>query len=169
VSGQRTRREPRRPARGFRVRPATAADIPGLVELRLGFDVELAGPLPADRAAEHRAQVADYLTSHVPDGRFLVWVAEAGGSLVGMAGLVIVDRPPHPRSSRSPEAFVFNVYTVPAWRGRGVATAIMDALIAHARERHARRVILRTSDDGRGVYERLGFRDPGFWLQLDLD
>jgi GNAT superfamily N-acetyltransferase len=102
----------------FTVRRATADDIPALVELRIAFDRELAGEVPIELAAEHRARIEAYLRSHVPDGRFRVWVADAAGHVVGMAGLVVIDRPPHQRSRRAPEAMVFNVMTLPAWRGR---------------------------------------------------
>lgn len=159
----------------FTVRRATADDVPTLVRLRLAFDLELAGELAPDRAAEHRAEVEAYLADRVPDGRFLAWVAEAadgardGAQLIGMAGMIPLDRPPHPGSRHRGEGFVFNVYTVPGWRRRGVARALMEAAIAHARAAGLRRVLLRTSEAGRPVYRALGFVDPGYYRQLDLD
>ena len=153
----------------FTVRRATAGDIPALIELRVAFDRELAGDVPVEPAAEHRARIDAYLRSHVPDGRFRVWVADGGGHVVGMAGLVVIDRPPHPRSRRAPEAMVFNVMTDPAWRRRGVATAMLEAVIADGRALGCRRLVLRTSDDGMRLYAGLGFTDPGNWRQLDLD
>jgi GNAT superfamily N-acetyltransferase len=153
----------------FTVRRATASDIPALVELRIAFDRELAGEGPIELTGEHRALTDEYLRSHVPDGRFRVWVADAAGDLVGMAGLVVIDRPPHPRSRRTPEAMIFNVMTVAAWRGRGVGRAVMEAVIADGRALGCRRLVLRTSDDGSHLYAGLGFTDPGIWRQLDLD
>src|SRR5512140_865387 len=155
--------------RPFTVRRATADDIPALVELRIAFDDELAGPLPADRAGEHRTSIDAYLRTHLPDGRYRIWVADAAGEIVGMAGLVMIDRPPHPRSRRAPEAMVFNVMTAPAWRRRGVGRAVMEAVIAEGRALGCRRLVLRASDDGSHLYAALGFRDPGNWRQLDLD
>lgn len=153
----------------FTVRRAAATDIPALVELRIAFDRELAGEMPIELAGEHRARIEAYLRSHVPDGRFRVWVADAAGDVVGMAGLIVIDRPPHPRSRRAPEAMVFNVMTVPAWRRRGVGRAMMEAAIADGRAIGCRRLLLRTSDDGSHLYAALGFTDPGNWRQLDLD
>ena len=153
----------------FTVRRATLADIPELVELRIAFDLELAGPLPAERADEHRASIDTYLRSHVPDGRYRIWVADAAGVLVGMAGMVVIDRPPHPRSRRAPEAMVFNVMTAHAWRRRGVGRAVMGALIADSRALGCRRLVLRASEDGSHLYAAMGFSDPGTWRQLDLD
>ena len=153
----------------FTVRRATATDIPALVELRIAFDRELAGEMPIEMADGHRQRTEAYLQSHLPDGRFRVWVADAAGKVVGMAGLIVIDRPPSPRSRRAPEAMVFALMTVPAWRRRGVGRAVMDALIADGRTLGCRRLVLRTSDEGNHLYAALGFADPGNWRQLDLD
>jgi GNAT superfamily N-acetyltransferase len=154
----------------LRIRRAVRADLPVIVDLRLAFDRELlGGDLPPDRVGPHRSQVADYLATHVEGDTYRLWVAVEAGRIVGMAGLVLVDRPPHPRSRRTGEGFIVNVYTLPAWRGGGVGRALMDALVADARSLRLRRVYLRTSDDGRPLYEAMGFRDPGNYLSLDLD
>ncbi len=152
------------------MRRATRADLPVILDLRLAFDRELlGGDLPPDRIGPHRSQVADYLATHVDDETYHLWVAEDGGRIVAMAGLVIVDRPPHPRSRRNGEGFIVNVYTLPRWRGSGAGRAVMDALVGEARRLRLRRVFLRTSDAGRPLYEAMGFRDPGTYLSLDLD
>lgn len=158
------------PRERVRVRRAVRADLPVIVDLRLAFDRELlGGDLPPERVGPHRSQVADYLATHVDSDAYRLWVALDDGHVVGMGGLVVVDRPPHPRSRRSGEGFIVNVYTLPRWRGRGVGRAIMDALVAEARGLRLRRVYLRTSDEGRSLYESMGFRDPGNYLSLDLD
>jgi GNAT superfamily N-acetyltransferase len=167
--------EPRPPAAppppaALSVRRARRDDLPVVVDLRLAFDRELlGGDLPPDRVGPHRSQVADYLAGHVESDVYRLFVAEAEGRIVGMGGLVVVDRPPHPRSRRSGEGFIVNVYTLPRWRGLGVGRAIMDALVAEGRRLRLRRVYLRTSDEGRRLYESMGFRDPGNYLSLDLD
>lgn len=152
------------------IRRATAADLQAVLELKLALDLELAGALPAERVPDHEASVREYLGSHLADGRYLAWVAEApDGTLVGTVGMVLIDRPPHPRSRRPGEGFVYNVYTVPGWRGRGIARRLMEAVIDAARMLRLRRVLLRTSHDGRELYDSLGFVDPGYYRQLDLD
>jgi GNAT superfamily N-acetyltransferase len=159
-----------RPHPRHRVRRAVRADLPVILDLRLAFDRELlGGDLPPDRVGPHRSQVADYLATHIDGDTFRLWVAEDDGRIVAMGGLVVVDRPPHPRSRRTGEGFIVNVYTLPRWRGGGVGRAVMDALVADARTLRLRRVYLRTSDAGRPLYEGMGFRDPGNYLSLDLD
>jgi ribosomal protein S18 acetylase RimI-like enzyme len=43
------------------------------------------------------------------------------------------------------------------WRRRGVAEALMRAILDTLAERGIRRVVLHASDDGRSLYQRLGF------------
>ena len=56
-----------------------------------------------------------------------------------------------------PEAIVLNVYVEPPWRRRGVAGALMRALLGALAARGVRRVVLHASAEGRRLYERLGF------------
>jgi ribosomal protein S18 acetylase RimI-like enzyme len=56
-----------------------------------------------------------------------------------------------------PEAIVLNVYVEPAWRRRGVADALMRAVLDALAARGIQRVVLHASDEGRRLYERLGF------------
>ncbi len=152
------------------IRRATARDVPGLVDLRLAMDRELTGGWEPDREAAHRARLEAFLGAEVPAGTLCVFVAVSpSGELVATAALRVVHRAPHPRSRRLGEGQVTAVYTVPAWRGRGLARLVVAACLLEARELKVRRVWLRTSEAGRSVYERLGFRDPGNYLQLDLD
>lgn len=53
---------------------------------------------------------------------------------------------------------IYNVATVPAARRRGAGAAVTAAAMADAQVDGARWAILETSEMGRSVYERLGFR-----------
>lgn len=54
-------------------------------------------------------------------------------------------------------AIVLNVYTEPAWRRRGLAELLMRRVLAWAREERLDRLVLHASQEGRRLYERLGF------------
>jgi GNAT superfamily N-acetyltransferase len=56
---------------------------------------------------------------------------------------------------------VFSVATPPAYRGRGLGTAITAAVVDEGRRRGARWAWLQASEQGYGVYQRLGFRPVG--------
>jgi GNAT superfamily N-acetyltransferase len=56
---------------------------------------------------------------------------------------------------------IYLVATVPAARGRGLATAVMTRALADARDRGCSTSSLQATARGRPMYERLGYRDLG--------
>ena len=55
------------------------------------------------------------------------------------------------------DAQVVNVYTELAWRRRGIAALVMRHLLDYTHANRLNRVSLHASDDGRPLYESLGF------------
>ena len=152
------------------MRRAGAADLSGLLELRIAMDHEIGAGWDSEREAAHREQVRAYLAAELGSESFAVFVAaDPDGALLATASVRVVHRAPHPRSRRLGEAQVTGVYTIPAERGRGLARDVVTACLDQARTWRVRRAWLRTSAAGRRVYEGLGFSDPGNYLQLDLD
>ncbi|MCE9668760.1 GNAT family N-acetyltransferase [Myxococcus stipitatus] len=58
-------------------------------------------------------------------------------------------------------AGVYMVVTAPEARGRGLASEVMKGLLSGARERGMAASVLQATEEGRGVYRRLGYRELG--------
>jgi len=124
------------------------------------------GELPAGLYDTLIEAARAYLTQAIPDGRYVGWVAEldAGSrEVVGGAGLQLRELLPRPdvareRLVRGPQGLVVNVYTERAWRRKGVADALMRELLQWCRGNGIESVVLHASDEGRSLYEKLGFR-----------
>lgn len=149
-------------AHAFVVRQAGAGDIEHLARHRVAMFQDMGEVQPEVAEPLERATAA-YLAEAMPRGEYVAWVAETSDSeIIGGAGVQIRPILPRPRPrSRSlelgPEALVLNVYVVPAWRRRGVANALMRELLDSLSARNIHRVVLHASDEGRPLYERLGF------------
>ncbi len=52
---------------------------------------------------------------------------------------------------------VKNIYTVPSWRGKGVAMALLREIISYVKKTDARRIWLHATEDGKRLYEKVGF------------
>ncbi len=151
------------------IRLATVADIPVVNALRTEMLNELrAHRGSSDPAQDLEASNAEYLARAIPSGQYAGWLAEEDGEPVGIAGCFYFERPPMERPGAVLEGRIVNVYTRPAWRGRGVGSALTRAAIEHARARGARRVRLGAAPDGRGVYARLGFQPVANEMELRL-
>ena len=154
------------------IRLATLDDIPLLVRLRTEFLEELRaqahpGVLPGRlSAANLEPSTAEYYARAMPVGQFVAWLAVAEGEAVGTAGIFYFERPPMEKPGGLLEGRIVNVYTRPAWRGRGLGTELTQCAVEHARARGARRVRLGASEGGRRIYQRLGFTPVSAEMEL---
>jgi ribosomal protein S18 acetylase RimI-like enzyme len=148
---------------GYRIRRATGADAEVIARHRVAMFRDMGcGGLPDERdAAPLEAAARQYLSEALPSGLYCGWLAEDGDGVIVAGGGMIVQRGvPRPENVHGgEEAYLLNVYVEPAHRRFGLARALMDAMLAWARERGLARVVLHASDDGRALYESLGF-DP---------
>src|SRR4051812_6383189 len=148
----------------FTVRPATAADIPVLAYHRAAMFRDMGTLMPYQMDPLQRATEA-YLSEAMDRGEYLGWIAEhaeSPGGTLGGAGVQLRPILPRPRPGSDdlelgPEAIVLNVYVDPVWRRRGIAKALMHTLLDVLSERGIGRIVLHASDEGRHLYERLGF------------
>ncbi len=151
----------------FTIRRATTDDIETLVELRVALQRENTDGIEVDWAAVREA-CRRYFAQTLPSDVFVVFVAEAEGRVVATSGVSFVSRPPGSTSFLRCEGYVTNVYTVPDWRSRGVATALLNETIGYSQQQGARLVYLHTSDAGRPLYEKLGFAEYPRYMERRL-
>ena len=149
-----------------KIRRATLEDAETLVRLRVTFLEEVGQFAEGVDSGAVAEAFRRYLQRKLPPGEFLAWVAEGEGEIVATSGLVFFERPPNGTSPTGLEAYVMNMYTLPRWRGRGLATALLDAALAHVKRTDARRVWLHATDVGRPVYERAGFVSSDAEMEL---
>lgn len=99
-----------------------------------------------------------------PDSDRAAWVVELDDEAVGMVS-TFIDRNGASGSAPDPEtAHLVGLWVDPVVRGRRLASLLVEAVVAWARERELRRVSLWVVDtnDGAGrLYARHGFRPTG--------
>lgn len=141
----------------YRIRLATPDDVDELIALRLDFLEEVGNLKAGADGGELAAAMREYLLRKMPPGDFLAWVAEAEGAIVATSGVTIFERPPNGANPAGLEAYLSNMYTLPAWRGRGLGTALVATAVAHLKATRVRRIWLHATEQGRPVYARAGF------------
>ena len=81
--------------------------------------------------------------------------------IVGGAGVHLQRVLPHPLNqsalAEGRHGVIANVFTEPEWRKRGIAALLLERVIDWARRERLDRLLLHSSDEGRALYERLGF------------
>ena len=142
-------------------RPAALADLDVLVRHRVRMFADM-GFTSADGFAELSAACRAWLSDALAQERYLGWLiapAADPAAIAAGAGMLLQDMPPGPRDIRSTRAYILNVYTEPAHRGHGLATLATRAAVDEARRRGIKVVTLHASDEGRAIYDRLGFEE----------
>lgn len=139
------------------IRRATIDDVGELLALRLKLFRESGYLRSREPPPELIEATRTYLNKNLPTEHFFSWVALADGHLIGMSGLVFFQKPPTEENLSGLEAYVMNMYTLPEWRKKGVATALMQEIIRYVQTTSAKRIWLHTTQDGQSVYERCGF------------
>lgn len=163
---------PPRPAahpRPYFIRRANEDDVESLVELRIALLVEYARA-PENDNEDLRDATRRFLIDGLRGGDFVGWVAESDGRVVSTAGMIYVRKPPSADNLGGLETYVMNVYTVPAWRGAGIATALMRTVLDFVRdETAAGRVRLHSAERARPIYRKLGFDPINYEMRLVVE
>jgi GNAT superfamily N-acetyltransferase len=151
----------------FHIRRAAIADADVIARHRARMFYDM-GDIPNELFEEFQERSRAHLCEMFERGEYVGWLAsppDSLGEIVGGAGVQLRRVSPHPSTGPNGErgiaegrhAIVINVFTEPEWRRRGAAALLMQQIIDWARTEKIDRLVLHASDDGRALYERLGF------------
>jgi GNAT superfamily N-acetyltransferase len=143
---------------GFTIRQATIEDVPIITAHRRAMfqDMRSAPDSVLDDMSE---KFAPWAEAKMRAGEYLGWFAIAADGAVGAgAGLWIMDWPPHILGRSQRRGNILNVYTEPQFRRRGLARRLTQTALDWCRDHGVDTVILHASDQGRAIYENMGFQ-----------
>lgn len=139
---------------------ACAEEICALTDLRIAYLKEDHGGLTEDTEKSLRSALPAYFTNHLNRDLF-VYTAKDDG-IVSCAFLVASELPANPDFIAGRIGTVYNVYTVPDHRRRGLAKRVMQMLLSDAEQFGLDFVELKASQNGYRLYETLGFKETVF-------
>jgi GNAT superfamily N-acetyltransferase len=144
------------------------------------FQIRQANPDDARIIGWHRARMfqdmglvpnglfESFRRKALASGDYLGWLVsqrDVPQEIIAGAGVIMREAPPFPIRHKDGEitiaegrqGLIVNVFTEPEWRRRGLAKLLMNTIIAWSREQNLDGLVLHASDDGRALYEQLGF------------
>jgi GNAT superfamily N-acetyltransferase len=138
------------------LRPSTPADLETHVAHRIAMfrDMEMGSEEGLKRMAEaFRGQLRAWLVT----GQCRGLVLEDQGKIVASVLMLMKDTLPTPVTPLSVRGYLFNVYTEPSHRRKGLAARLTDAALDLAREIGIEIVELHASLEAEDMYQRMGF------------
>ncbi|MBN8740946.1 MAG: GNAT family N-acetyltransferase [Lysobacterales bacterium 69-70] len=100
-----------------------------------------------------------WLTPRLRDGSYFGFMLEDQGRPIAGIGLMLIDWPPHPlHPTQDCRGYVLNVYVEPDYRRRGLARELMQLADAEFARRGVSYCVLHATEQGRPLYQELGWR-----------
>ena len=145
-------------------RKFTAADFERFIPMRIS-------QLREEGATEDTDLVpalTDYYIRHLADGSFVSYLALDGESIIGTSGMSFVEKPPYFGCPTGKIGLLSSMYTLPAYRRRGIARELLRRVVEEARAYGCGSVQITASDMGVMLYTDFGFVKNGNFMQYKL-
>jgi len=145
----------------MQIRKAEPQDIPTLIHFRKML-------LKQENDNSIDTELANYFENAMQDGTTILWVAEDNGKVVASVLLCLMQMVPRFDNLSGKVAYLTNMYTIPEYRRRGVATKLMTAVIEVAKSQGTKKILLHSSEMAKPVYEKLGFEEGVNYYAMKL-
>jgi len=143
----------------LRIRPATVADLPGVLALYAQPCMDDDRVLPMQDAETIFARFGRY-------PGYTLYVAEIDRQMVGSFALLIMDNIGH---LGAPSAVIEDVVVDPALHSRGIGQTMMAFAIERAHEKGCYKLVLSSNakrERAHAFYESLGFERHGYSFRI---
>ncbi|QYN37580.1 GNAT family N-acetyltransferase [Pseudonocardia sp. DSM 110487] len=149
------------------IRVADERDLGALAGLRRAWLEERLGYPVEDPGFE--ASFAQWWRVELPRRTF--WIAEVGSprsgyTAVGSINVLEVVHMPRPGARGGRIGHVGNAFVLASFADRGVPAALLEAVVAHAKARRYRRLLLAPTAGSSPFYRRAGFAPAGEGLLM---
>ncbi len=144
---------------GIAIRHATPVDLQVLLPLVQGYRVFYKQQPDAVRERE-------FIENHLRNGTSTIYIAEADGNAAGFMQLFRTYSTVH----LAPSWILEDLYVDPGYRKRGIAAALLQRALEHAREDGAYGMFLETANDNvaaQSVYEAAGWSREGRFIKYN--
>jgi ribosomal protein S18 acetylase RimI-like enzyme len=141
----------------MRIRPAEIADLELILHHRREMFREMGGDYERYLSEFDNAS-RTYLVNALEDRSYFGLLGEMNGEVVAGGGVLLAAWPGSPLNLNPRRAWILNIYVVPEFRRKGFAKAITKSLIEWCRQNGFQSVALHASEEGRSLYEGLGFK-----------
>ena len=147
---------------------ASLNHIDAIISLRLAMLEEIELLNSAQEKLLMESATREYLQKALLNNEFISYMAELDGEPVAISGMVYFQRPPSLKNLQGIEAYILNMYTVPAYRGNGLAEKLLNLCVDESRKRGVKRIWLHASEAGAPLYKKMGFKNKNSEMELFL-
>jgi ribosomal protein S18 acetylase RimI-like enzyme len=150
----------------FEIRRATVQDIEEIVKLRLELFKELGEARSEQEGSLILTATRNYLEEALSNNEFISYLALENHYVISVSGMVLFKRPPYLENLKGLEAYILNIYTLPPYRGKGLARKLLENCIEECKKIGVKRIWLHASYDGIPLYKKMRFTFKNSEMEL---
>lgn len=149
------------------VRLATESDAMMLARLRYEFRAAF------HEVSEQEESFVERCTAWMQvrlraDSHWRCWIAECGQAAVGDVWAQLVEKIPNPIAEPEQYVYVTNFYVRAEYRGKGIGSKLLSAVLDWSRSQNLHTVILWPTERSKSFYSRHGFSITNDFMQLKI-
>jgi ribosomal protein S18 acetylase RimI-like enzyme len=144
---------------------ATISDISILVENRILFALELSGEQSQEAIETIRKQLTHFFLRSITDQTSISFIAKCNGTVAGIGSMLVRETPGNFKNPTGKWGYIMNMYTLPAYRRKGICKSILDLLVEDGKKYSITAFELHATKTGEMVYVQNGFeihREPTY-------
>lgn len=148
------------------IRQAAVTELDSLMRWRMEVLHSVFGIPGEESMPQLYAANEEYYRKALADGSHAACFAEKDSEIIGCGGVCFFREMPSPDNPSGSCAYLMNIYTRKAFRGKGVGRQVVGWLIEKARAEGITKIYLESSDGARSLYAGLGFVPMKNYLML---
>ena len=124
--------------------------------------IELRKAQLAEEGANTEIDITDnlfaYYEKHFNDETFVSWIATIDDEIIATSGMSFIEQPPHYGNLLGRIGILSSMYTVKAYRRKGIAKKLLNYVVNEAREYGCAAVHITSTHMGTFLYQDFGFK-----------
>ncbi|WP_308779486.1 GNAT family N-acetyltransferase [uncultured Clostridium sp.] len=139
----------------MKYRKASKEEISYLIELRKKQLIDEG----LEPSANIDFELKEFFQSTMEEGSLIQYVAVEDDIIIATGGVCFYTLPPSYSNISGKTAYITNMYTKDEYRGRGIATILLNLLVDEVKRTRCKVIKLQASFHGKPVYKKFGFKE----------
>lgn len=142
-------------------------DVESFLHLRLNLFCELQEIERDDDVEKLKNSTMEYYLKNI-DKTLITYGVIEKDKIVSIGSLCLFERIPYIENLSGKEGYILNIYTLPEYRKKGYGKEITKKLIEYSKDIGIKRLWLNTSNEGKKLYSKLGFKNKENEMEIFL-
>ena len=146
-------------------RLASLDDLELLIDLRKQLLVE-EGQIVTSNIDKELNTFFEY---QISSNQYVQWLVEKDNNIIATGALQFISFPPSYINPTGIRGYITNMYTHSEYRNKGIAKQLLNQLLAEAQKRKIHHLFLISSEMGKPLYKKMGFKENDIYMEYFLE